>query len=314
MPAIRLLEGAYADKTIRESIKCFRLFDRWCAARGLCAFPATVEAIAAYVADMFERYATRTVDTQLHYIRRVHVTGGHPDPTRALAVRLAYRRGARTHGRPARQAHPLSADLRDRLLAACPDTLLGLRDRALISLGYDTLCRRSELVALQVEDLRPSAGGGATIVLRQSKTRPLGDGRPASISQPALDHVNAWLAASGVTSGSILRPVFQTVVAARQPNPRLVNQRLREVAELAGVEPAVVKRLTGHSLRRGAAQDLAAAGRTLLDIMRAGRWRGLDAVVRYVRDAPVEAWPAGDGDAFPAAQNTRTSRVPRVKS
>jgi hypothetical protein len=57
MPAIRLLEGAYADKTIRESIKCFGLFGRWCAPRGLCAFPASVDAIAGYVTDMFERYA-----------------------------------------------------------------------------------------------------------------------------------------------------------------------------------------------------------------------------------------------------------------
>jgi hypothetical protein len=92
-----------------------------------------------------------------------------------------------------------------------------------------------------------------------------------------------------------------------------VNQRLREVAELAGVDPAVVRRLTGHSMRVGAAQDMAAAGRTLLDIMRAGRWRGLDAVVLYVRDAPVDAWPAGDGDAYPVAQHTRTARVLRTK-
>lgn len=312
MGAIAMLEGAYAEKTIRESVACFRLFARWCALHDRCPFPASSETMAAYVSMVFERYATRTVDSHVSMIRRAHRAAGHPDPTQAREVWLAYRRGVRSHGRPARQAHPLSAALRDRLLEACPSTLLGLRDRAMISLGYDTLCRRSELVALRVEDLRPMPGGGASIPIRRSKTRPFGDGRPAYVSPRALEEVNAWLAAAGVASGPILRRVRFTVAGPGELHPRTVNQRLAALASLASLDPAIAKRLTSHSMRVGAAQDLAADGRGLLEIMRAGRWRGLNAVALYVRDAPVDVWRHSDGDIYPLARESGVRRGARA--
>ena len=66
-----------------------------------------------------------------------------------IARRRAYRN---SHTRP-RQALGLTRGLRNQLMAACPDSLIGKRDKAIIALGYDTLCRRSELVAVRFEDI-----------------------------------------------------------------------------------------------------------------------------------------------------------------
>jgi len=87
------------------------------------------------------------------------------------------RRALRAKRARPHQALGLTNDLRDQLIAACPNTLAGKRDRAMIALGYDTLCRRAELVALLLEDLRPPANGSAQILIRRSKNDPYGEGR-----------------------------------------------------------------------------------------------------------------------------------------
>ena len=75
------------------------------------------------------------------------------NPVEDEEVLLAMRRALRTKPRWPKQAYGLTKDLRDKLIAVCPRTLIGIRNRAIIAVGYDTLCRRSELVGLRVEDL-----------------------------------------------------------------------------------------------------------------------------------------------------------------
>ena len=297
--AVKALRGAYAPKTLRECVKLVRAFEAWCEGEGRVALPATPDTVAAYVAAVFPRMATSSVKTRLAFIRKVHQLMRWPDPTRAMEVTTAFRRGLRAHGAPQKQAVGMSAAIRDRLRAACPDTLLGLRDRAMISLGYDTLCRRFELVALRAEDLVVLADGTASIRVRRTKGALHEGNQVAFISRQGLSDLQAWLSAAGVVRGPILRPVYGRVVVDREMAPRAVNRCLELAAATAGLEPEVVARLSGHSMRVGAAQDLAIAGRTLLQIMRAGRWSSLEAVAHYAKAAPVNVWsPSGDIDTF----------------
>lgn len=297
--AVRALRGAYAPKTISECLKLFRAFEAWCAAEGRSALPADAETVAAYVAAIFPRMATSSVKTRLAFIRKVHQLMRCPDPTRAFEVKTAFRRGLRAYGAPQKQAVGMSADIRDRLRAACPDTLLGLRDRAMISLGYDTLCRRFELVGLRAEDLTVLPDGTASIRVRRTKGSQVEGAQVAYISRQGLADLCAWLSAAGIARGVILRPVYGRVAADREMAPRAVNRCLELAAAAASLEPDLAARLTGHSMRVGAAQDLAIAGRTLLQIMRAGRWSSLEAVAQYARAAKVNVWsPSDDTDTF----------------
>jgi site-specific recombinase XerD len=291
--ALEALEGAYAASTLHELKSDVRLFHGWCQKRGCGFLPAAPADVAGFVDWGFARWARRSVQRRLAAIRKLHLLLGLADPTRALGVRVAWRRGCRQNAVRSRQAIGVTQSLRDRLLAACPDDLIGLRDRALIRVGYDTLCRRAELINLRLEDVTWLPDGTAKVRIRQSKTDPYGVGQTAYISADGRRTLEAWLTRAGLAGGPIFRPVLQSHVGRRALDPRAVNQALALAARRAGLPPALARGLTGHSLRVGAAQDLAAAGKSLLQIMRAGRWSNISVVAGYVRQAEVNVWADG---------------------
>jgi integrase len=180
--------------------------------------------------------------------------------------------------------------LRERLLAACPQTPAGLRDRAMIALSYDTLCRRSELVSLRFEDLAPSKDSAAQVLLRTSKSDPFGAGRLAYVSPRTLRIVRDWLTAAEITTGPILRAVRSEGGIGRAAlHPYSVTRILKRVAAAAGLPSPSVARLSGYSMRVGAAQDMIASGLGVLPIMQAGGWRTMNVVARYVESANLSA-------------------------
>ena len=63
------------------------------------------------------------------------------------------------------------------MIAAQPDTLAGTRNRARLSLGYDFLARRSELVEIRSDDLKLTPDGALKGMIRKSKTVQYGKGR-----------------------------------------------------------------------------------------------------------------------------------------
>ena len=160
MSALLRLDGAYSENTLRGYRSDFRIFEAWCLANRFSPLPASPETVAAFLDDAPPATSTSSLNRRLASIRKVHRLFKLHNPTEDEDVQIALRCAKRSrHGRPS-QALGLTADLRDRLLAACPDDLAGQRDRALISIGYDTLCRRSELVAFRLEDLKRLRDGG----------------------------------------------------------------------------------------------------------------------------------------------------------
>lgn len=290
--ALERVADAYAETTLAAHRRDLEAYERWCTETGRAAFPAPAEQVAAFVEATLEHCAVRTIARRLHVIGRVHQWLDLADPTSGQVVKIAYRAAVKRRAKPPRQALGLSAGLRDQLLAACPETLLGLRDRAMISVGYDTLCRRSELVRLRLEDLAPLPDGSAKVLVAQSKNDPLSEGRFAYLSTRGRQDLEAWLAAAQISEGPIFRAVHDDQVGSEAMNPRIVNRTIQAAAVRAGLAPEVVKQLSGHSLRVGAAQDLAVQGRSVLQIMRAGRWYSLNGMMGYVRKADVNVWGA----------------------
>lgn len=290
--ALERLRGAYSDCTLREYGKCLRLFQQWSDARGETSFPATPSAVAAYVAHCAQRLSPASIEQHLFAIRRVHLMLGLTDPTRADVVLVERHRSQCGRPHHPRQALGIDGRTRDRLLAACADDLVGLRNRALIHLGFDTLCRCSELVQLRIEDLEYEEHGTARILVRRSKSDRFGRGEWAFLSKPGLEAVSAWLAAAKLTSGPVLRgfSVGPRGIGAGGLTPSIVRKLVRGVAREAGYTAEQVSAFSSHSFRVGAAQELAAAGCTLLEIMRAGRWRSTDAVATYLRTLVFNPW------------------------
>ncbi len=165
-----------------------------------------------------------------------------------------------------------------------------MRNRAMIAVGYDMLCRCSELVALRVEDLDPRPSGGANLLVRRGKADQDGNGRIAALSRRTVGLLKDWLDAADIEHGPMFRPVYGRRVMVRFLHPIAVSRLLKNVAERAGLEPEIVKRFSGHSMRVGCAQDLNRNRFDLLTIMRAGGWRSMNVVARYVEKVDLRIW------------------------
>ena len=163
----------------------------------------------------------------------------------------------------------------------------GIRDRALISIGYDTLCRRSELVALRVEDLTRLPDGGALALIRRAKNDPFGDSRDGYISKRSIGLLDEWLAVSGIKDNYIFRRLRHEGVGPNALHPHSVGRILKQRAVSAGLQPDLVDAISGHSMRVGAAQDMMASGMGLLPIMRSGGWKSTNVVARYVQSVEI---------------------------
>lgn len=285
--ALDLLNGAYAPNTIRAYRSDFRIFEAWCRKEGHAALPASAETVAAFVQAQSENATPATVSRRRAAIGKIHRLMKLKSPVRDEEVNLATRKVFRKKGRRQKQALGLTALLKAKLIAACPDDLRGLRDRALITTGYDTLCRRSELVALRIEDLGIAADGSGTFLVRKAKADQQGRGRLAYLSVATVAHLKRWLTETNLDTGPVFRHTENDEALQRPLVSSVVSDVVKRRASAAGLDAATVCRLSGHSMRVGAAQDMAAAGIELTAILHAGGWKSPEMVMRYIEHMDV---------------------------
>jgi site-specific recombinase XerD len=182
-----LAERAKADNTLRAYRSDWVRFERWCTARHLPSLPANPQILKAYLTDASGRpsigrtrrspwrYSAATLERWTAAISWVHERAGHPAPGRHPEVRDVLASIRRSRATPPRRKSPvLLADL-ETLLAGFdvrtwPAATGGFRNRCLLLFGWAGALRRSELVALNVSDVRLHREDGLHMTLRRSKT------------------------------------------------------------------------------------------------------------------------------------------------
>ena len=201
----------------------WRSFGAWCREAGRVALPATPQTVAAYLTHLAVDRGLKatTADAHLTAIRAVHRGAGAPVPDGLAARKVvvaAQRREAARDGRygPHKAVPVLAADL-PAVIAGCDlGTAAGLRDRAVILLGFALLARRSELAALNVSDIEHVPGEGLAVTIRASKTDQSARGVTRRVHYASAEAVCpvraalAWLghlAEHDITSG----PVFTRI-------------------------------------------------------------------------------------------------------
>jgi integrase len=273
--------GAYAPNTDRAQTGDVLAFTGWCLEKGLQALPASPETVAAFVEAMAASKAPATVRRYVSSVATYHRAAGVVNPCDTEDVKLALRRMHRQLGRAQRQAAPLSDRLVERMLLAGGAGLRALRDKALLTVAYTTMCRRSELVALIREDLSVEADGLGTVVIRRSKTDQEGQGAIAPITQDAMAHLQAWLREAEITDGAMFRAVLKGGRLGGPLGAGEVARIFKAMARAGGLSTDEAARVSGHSTRVGAAQDMLRYGEQLPAIMQAGRWKTAEMVARY---------------------------------
>jgi integrase len=172
------------------------------------------------------------------------------------------------------------------MVAALPDGLLGVRDRALLLVGFAGAFRRSELVSLDRPDLEFTKDG-LTVMLRRSKSDQEGQGRKVGIpygSNPETCPVRAlqaWLEAAAITDGPVFRGVTRHGKVQGRLSGYAVALIVKRYAAVGGLDPS---RYAGHSLRAGLATAAAIGGASERSIMNQTGHKSITMVRRYIRD------------------------------
>jgi site-specific recombinase XerD len=300
-----------AASTMRVYQTDVRLFREWCAKHDLRALPATTDTVRLYVTHLahVENRAATTIAKKMSGISQWLTDAGHPGKAivwnpQVTAVLTGIKRRQATEGRRARRKTPLrTRDVRvigeamgDR---AQPQAA---RDWALILIQYAGAFRRSEVAALNVEDIRV-VDGGLEVNLRRSKTDQAGEGIVLGVpfgSNPATCPVrawNQWLKCYGATEGPAFPSMNQWGQVKTDPDEQPKRMDGRSVAEL------VKRRATaaglpgdwgGNSARRGFATEATVNSGTDLEVMRHGRWTWARTMHTYAQDTgnPWEHNPA----------------------
>lgn len=319
--AARRAMGANSWRALRADI---RVFADWAGARGLLVLPALPATVASFLRDQAEHgKKAATLARYASSIARLHALADQPDPTRAELVRLELKAQRRALGVRQRQARglrfrgevadPLAAAgpvgvCVEAMLAAAADTLRGRRDRALLSLAFDTGLRRSEIVAVRCGDVERGPAGGGRLFVPRSKADQEGAGAYAYLSARTMAAIAAWREAGAVREGALFRRLHRardkagadvwTVGAALSgQSVTLVYRHMLDYARLAGLLDTIDNAeyeawragLTAHSTRVGLTQDLFASGEDLAGIMQALRWKSPAQPARYAQALAVEA-------------------------
>ena len=245
--------------------------------------PASPNSVARFFDDQLQNCRYATIRRRASAIRFAHVLSDLPCPIGHSDVFLSMRRAARMKGRRPKQVLGLTRPLLDKMLAACPDTLSGMRDAALLSVGYDTLCRSSELSWMRVEDVHSEP---RRIYIPRAKNDPFGDGRMAQITQGTRDRMTIWLTQSKIKSGALFRGLHTGKISGTHLETSSIRRIVKAAARRAGLRREAI-RLSGHSMRVGAAQDLLHQGRNMIAIMTAGGWKNIEIVARYLEHAEL---------------------------
>jgi hypothetical protein len=327
----RLREG-----TRRKYLHWLKVWFYFCPINGykeLKANPASLEAFMIYLTEVDPTrgknrhrpgvgMSPSAMRQALAAVRSLHHAAGVEWPSTNLArdiieVHATRRATAGVHddeGVP-----PIKMPTLTELIRACPTSGLhkarGIRDRALLSMGFTTMGRRSELGYITHESLRRDADGSYRVKIPKTKTSrngrtcflPFWEDYPDCCPVRTLE---AWLKVCrelGITSGPLFRPVDQwdNVRGAQGrgwAGPEGGDASLNgEGVELAIARAAADAVMLGaeldhdvgaykpHGLRAGGATSSYEAGADILAIARQGGWGDRSPVIfRYIREVDMK--------------------------
>ena len=286
-----------AKSTQRAYLSDAGLFTAWCTEHGLDPMPATPLAVLEFLTHEATRGAkASTIARRLAAIRYAHKLAGEVDPTDDEGLREGLRGIRREIGTRPTQKAAATADVLAALLMRTPDTLTGQRDRALLALGFAGAFRRSELVALDVQDLREDPEG-LRVLVRRSKTDQEGRGLEKAIPHGRFIRpvalVREWLDAAGITEGPVFRPVNKAGrVEPRRLGVKTVERAVKHYCAAVGLDAST---FGVHSLRAGYITTAAERGADLARIMDQSGHRDPRTVVGYIRRANAFKGHSGSG-------------------
>ncbi|MCB2156544.1 site-specific integrase [bacterium] len=268
-------EASWAKGTVRAYRSDWRDWEAYCKARELTALPADPLAVAGYLSALAEGKWGKprkisTIERRRAAISHIHIESGHPDPANDPRVPRVLKGIRRQLTVKREQKSALRADDVKRMVKTLGKDPRGMRDRALILLGFATACRRSELAGLQVSDLKDHRDG-LVVEIRRSKTDQEGDGLLKLVrcgkdkATCPVEALRAWMSSACIDSGPVFRTIGNDLVVGAEPiSVSGISLAVKRAARNAGLNASL---FSAHSLRAGFVTEADARGAKTLDIM-----------------------------------------------
>ena len=282
--AVRLFGDLPAENTRKAYTGALRRYESWLDGR-----PPTDRVLAGYLGAMYDDgLAPQSGVTAVAAVKRAALESaraGHEiaePPAGPLADQRLERFRREGAGRGRGQAGPLRWEDADKMCehAEADDDPRGFRDAALIGVMSSAMLRIAEASALDAGDVSFQNDGSAHIEIRRSKTDQYGDGEVGYVVPPAAARLRKWMDTAGIESGPLFRPV---------PGGRIGERRLGAAAICAAIkcrakQAGITRRVSGHSLRVGAALSLAERDASVAEMQREGRWKSPSMPAYYARN------------------------------
>ncbi len=277
-----MAEGAYSANTLRAQKADGAIFQAFCESRGESYLPADPKTIRAFIATQVNAgKKPATVKRYVATVARVHIAAGLLNPCSSEAVRLGLKKMGRETSARQDQAHPLGWKEIKEFIDSAGEGLRADRERAMLCVAYETLCRRGELVALEIKDIDFHPDGTGQALIRRGKTDAEGQGRVAYLSRETVKWLRVWLERSAITEGVVFRRLVGQAQIGGPLNPGSIAPIFKRVAQWIGMPERFVAQVSGHSTRVGATQDLLALNIDLASVIQAGGWKSVRMPVRY---------------------------------
>src|SRR3984957_9878276 len=204
-----MAEGAYSPNTLRAQKADGAIFQAFCESRGEGYLPADPMTIRAFIDDRVKAgKKPATIKRYVATIARVHMAAGLLNPCSSEAVRLGLKKMGRETSARQDQAHPLGWEDIKEFIESAGEGLRADRERAMLCVAYETLARRGELVALEINDIDFHPDGTGHALIRRGKTDAEGQGRVAYLSRESVKWLKIWLDHAKISDGPIFSRLF----------------------------------------------------------------------------------------------------------
>ncbi|MEK5645864.1 integrase [Paenibacillus rhizosphaerae] len=280
------IEQARAENTVMANKSDWSMFEKWCDESNLVPLPATDQCIAIYLAYLASSgNKASTIRRKLSSIKGAHLAAGFSDPT-GVNVKHVWAGIRRQHGTKENGKKPVEIELLKQMLREIPDNLGGVRDKAILLIGFAGALRRSEIVALDVGDITLDPNG-LIVQIHHSKTDPESKGELVGIPYgknkdtcPVQAYLQ-WLKVLNGREGALFRPIDRHGnIKPSRLSDKAVSLIVKKYIEAIGLES---NEYSGHSLRAGFATTAASLGKSERLIMKQTRHLSEKMVRRYIR-------------------------------
>jgi integrase len=247
--------------------------------------PVSIDTIRSYLTKLADTHSRSSVNLAIAAIAEFHAISG---VELNLDELWRARRGIlRNKGvKPQRQAPALKPADIAKMIAACGPDLRGIRDRAILTLGFSSGLRRGEISALQFDDVKFDAAC-MRIHIRRSKTDQAGAGVTLTVERTpnsefcAPAAVEEWIAESKVDSG----PLFRGVNRWQHLNhSKLTGESISDLVRNRAIDAGLkLDNYSAHSLRAGLATSALELGVALHAVKKRLRHTNVSTTLGYDR-------------------------------